>query len=71
MIGSVFDYVADHGGTAVFEELSEGIGLKDYLVSRGIDDKVKQDIANAYDKTVDFVRHMVSFLLLQEIWMGD
>ena len=54
LIGSVFDYVADHGGTAVFEELSEGIGLKDYLVSRGIDDKVKQDIANAYDKTVDF-----------------
>lgn len=54
LIGSVFDYVADHGGTAVFEELSEGIGLKDYLAERGVDEKVKQDIARAYDKTVDF-----------------
>lgn len=54
LVGSVFDYVTDHGGTAVFEELSEGIGLKDYLVSRGADERVKTDIANAYDKTVDF-----------------
>lgn len=54
LVGSVFDYVIDHGGTAVFEELSEGIGLKDYLMERAANEKVRTDIANAYDKTVDF-----------------
>lgn len=54
LVGSVFDYVIDHGGTAIFEELSEGIGLKEYLMGRAADDKVRRDIENAYDKTVDF-----------------
>lgn len=54
LVGSVFDYVIDHGGTAVFEELSEGIGLRDYLTERGATEKVRADIAHAYDKTVEF-----------------
>lgn len=54
LVGSVFDCVVDYGGTAVFEELSEGIGLKEYLMERGANEKVKVDIARAYDKTVDF-----------------
>ncbi len=54
LVGSVFDYVIDHGGTAIFEELSEGIGLKEYLMNRGAGNKVRKDIENAYDKTVDF-----------------
>lgn len=54
LVGSVFDYVSDHGGTAVFEELSEGVGLKEYLMGRASDCKVREDIANAYDKTIDF-----------------
>ncbi|HIU77483.1 MAG TPA: UxaA family hydrolase [Candidatus Pelethocola excrementipullorum] len=54
LVGSVFNYVIDNGGTAVFEELSEGVGLKDYLMGRAVNDKVRVDIANAYDKTIAF-----------------
>lgn len=54
LVGRFFDRLVSVGGTAIFEELCEGIGMKDYLVSRGINDKVKGEIARTYDKTLEF-----------------
>jgi altronate hydrolase len=50
LVGSLFDYVVDAGGTCVFAEINEGMGLKDFFVNRGIDDSAKAEIAATYDK---------------------
>jgi altronate hydrolase len=52
IVGRFFDHIIDLGGTCVFEEMVEAIGLKDYLAERAINEKVKQDIIDTYDKTV-------------------
>lgn len=54
LVGRVFDRLVDAGGTAIFEELCEGLGLKDYLVGRAAGPKVAEDISHAYDKTMEF-----------------
>lgn len=54
LVGKLSDHLVDAGGTVIFEELCEGIGLKDYIVSRGKNEKVKCELALTYDKTLDF-----------------
>ena len=44
----------DAGGTAIFEELCEGLGLKEYLAARAATPRVADDIRRAYDKTMEF-----------------
>jgi altronate hydrolase len=52
LVGRFFDEIIDLGGTCIFEELVEAIGLRDYLAGRAINEKVRQDIIDAYDKTI-------------------
>lgn len=54
LIGRVFDRLVDAGGTAIFEELCEGLGLKEYLAARAATPRVADDIRRAYDKTMEF-----------------
>jgi altronate hydrolase len=56
LVGSLFDYVVDAGGTCMFAEVNEGIGLKDFLVGRGVDDTAKAEIAATYDKAERYCR---------------
>ena len=50
LVGSFYDGVIDCGGTVMFEEMYEAIGLKDYLVSRCVNDRAAREIAYTYDK---------------------
>lgn len=50
LVGNFFDRLIDLGGTCVFQEIAESIGLRNYMVERGATDTAKRDIANAYDK---------------------
>ncbi len=52
LVGALFDELVDIGATCIFEEMVESIGLRDFLVNRGVDEKVKKDIGDTYDKTV-------------------
>lgn len=54
LVGKLSDELVEAGGTVIFEELCEGIGLREYLVRRGINEKVKRELALTYDKTLDF-----------------
>jgi len=55
-VGRVFDRVVDAGGTAVFEEVVELIGLRDVLLERAASDAARAQIAATYDKAVEYCR---------------
>lgn len=55
-VGRVFDRLVDAGGTAIFEEIVEMIGLKDVLVDRAANDSARAELAAVYDKAVDYCR---------------
>ena len=50
VVGKVFDALVDKGGTAIFEEVVEMIGLRDALISRAATPKAARDLGAAYEK---------------------
>jgi altronate hydrolase len=55
-VGAFFDRLVDAGGTAIFEETVEALGLKDYLLSRAADADAREQLASCYDKTERYCR---------------
>ena len=56
VVGRLFDRLTEAGGSAVFEEIVEAIGLKDFLVNRGADEGAKEELARTYDKALEYCR---------------
>lgn len=56
IVGRFFDLLVDTGGTAIFEEIVEAIGLSELLVSRGVNDKAKKELQYTYDKALDYCK---------------
>jgi altronate hydrolase len=56
VVGRMFDRLVDAGGTALFEEIVEMIGLKSVLVDRAANDTAAAQLADAYDKAIDYCR---------------
>ncbi len=50
VVGRFFDRLADAGGTAIFEEIVEQIGLREILLERAFDDQARAQLEKAYDK---------------------
>jgi altronate hydrolase len=50
VVGRFFDWLVDQGGTAVFEETVEMIGLKNVLASRAGSDQARKQLEATYDK---------------------
>lgn len=61
LVGSFFDLLVDAGGTAVFEEIVEQIGLKDLLLSRAADEAVGKTLGETYDKAEAYCREVRQF----------
>lgn len=55
-VGRFFDLLCDLGGTAVFEEIVEAVGLLDQLSSRAASDKAREEIAYTYQKALDYCK---------------
>lgn len=55
-VGRAFDRIIDAGGTAVFEEVVEMIGLRDVLIERAASVQARTQVAAAYDKAVEYCR---------------
>ena len=51
VVGKLFDALVDRGGTAIFEEVVEMIGLRDILFSRAVTPRVARDLDATYRKT--------------------
>jgi altronate hydrolase len=56
VVGAFFDRLVDAGGTAIFEETVEMIGLKPIMLDRAVSPAARDQIAAAYDKAVRYCR---------------
>jgi len=56
VVGRVYDYLAEAGGTAIWEEIVEHIGLRQLLVGRAACDSAAREIGTAYDKMENYCR---------------
>ena len=58
VVGRLFDRLVDAGGTAVFEEIVEAVGLDWLLLSRAADEQARLEIRSTYDKALDYCRQV-------------
>lgn len=56
VVGRLFDKLIDIGGTAIFEEIVEAVGLDTLLVSRAATPKARKEIQYTYNKALDYCR---------------
>lgn len=56
VVGRFYDWLVDQGGTALFEETVEMIGLRDVLTGRAADPDAARQIAAAYHKAERYCR---------------
>jgi altronate dehydratase large subunit len=56
VVGCFYDSLIDAGGTAIFEEIVEAVGLDKFLETRGVDKQVKEEIRITYDKAMEYCR---------------
>ncbi|MCC7087116.1 MAG: UxaA family hydrolase [Pirellulales bacterium] len=54
VVGKLYDRLVDAGGSAVFEEIVELIGLRGVLIERAASPEAALQIASAYDKAADY-----------------
>ena len=50
VVGAFYDLLVDAGGTAIFEETVEMLGLRSIMIDRAAHDAARQALAAAYDK---------------------
>ena len=56
VVGRFFDRLVDAGGTAVFEEIVEAVGLDGLLLSRAADARARDEIRRTYDKAMAYCK---------------
>lgn len=70
LVGQFFDQLIGAGGTGMIEEMGEAIGLRDYLVSRGVSEKAGKEIGMTYDKTVEYCKRFGQFSISPGNFVG-
>ena len=58
VVGSLYDRIIDGGGTCIFEEIVEAIGLKNLLLSRAVNSEARKDLAYTYDKALEYCKNV-------------
>lgn len=56
LTGRFFDMLVDAGGTAIFEEILEAVGLREELSRRAADEKAREELLRCYDKAMAYCR---------------
>jgi altronate dehydratase large subunit len=56
VVGRAFDLLVDRGGTAIFEEVVEMIGLRDMMTARAASPAAAGQLGAAYDKMLAYCR---------------
>ena len=56
VVGRFYDWLVDRGGSAIFEETVEMIGLRDFLSARAASPTARTQIEQAYDKAERYSR---------------
>ena len=55
-VGKFFDLLEETGGTPVFEEIVEAVGLKKLLLERAADERARKELAWTYEKALEYCR---------------
>lgn len=58
VVGAFFDQLVKKGGTAVFEEIVEMIGLREVLLARAAHETARKQLADTYDKAERYCREV-------------
>lgn len=56
LVGRLYDKLVDAGGTALFEEIVEAVGLVDLLTARAASAEAKAQLEYTYDKALDYCK---------------
>lgn len=56
VVGRFYDKLVDIGGTAIFEEIVEAVGLDRLLTGRAANGKAREELQYTYDKALDYCR---------------
>ncbi len=56
VVGRAYDFLVERGGTAIFEETVEMIGLRDLMVSRAASPEASKQLAATYDKALNYCK---------------
>lgn len=70
VVGAFFDKLVDRGGTAVFEEIVEAVGLKTMLMERGASPTAKAEIGATYDKAMEYCRSVRQYSISPGNFVG-
>lgn len=55
-VGRFYDLLSDSGGTAIFEEIVEAVGLVDALAGRAATPRAREDLIYTYRKALDYCK---------------
>lgn len=56
VVGRFYDRLVDLGGTAIFEEIVEAVGLDGLLTGRAADEQARRELQYTYDKALDYCK---------------
>lgn len=54
VVGRLYDHLVDAGGTGIFEEVVELIGLKETLQDRAVNETVREELGETYEKAMAY-----------------
>lgn len=58
VVGRFYDRLVDMGGTAIFEEIVEAIGLIDLLSARAANEQAREELLFTYNKALDYCKEV-------------
>jgi len=61
VVGRFFDGLVDSGGTAIFEEIVEMIGLREVLLARAATQLVERELGRTYDKAEAYCKSVQQY----------
>ncbi|MDD3369031.1 MAG: UxaA family hydrolase [Lachnospiraceae bacterium] len=56
VVGRLYDKLVEEGGTAIFEEIVEAVGLDHLLLSRAANEQAKKEIQYTYEKALEYCK---------------
>lgn len=56
VVGKFYDMLEEMGGTPIFEEIVEAVGLKDILLKRAAHKKAREELACTYEKALAYCK---------------
>jgi len=56
VVGKFYDMLEEMGGTPIFEEIVEAVGLKNLLLERAADEKAGEQLAYTYEKALAYCK---------------